>query len=87
MELVRGFGKDLSGLLFQELGISGPDADKRCCEYLSQPTDITIKRGELQDKLRRLERAKDAIEDWRLNRSSGLPVGNERPFALETPTI
>ena len=51
------------------------------------PLDIVVKRSELQDKLRRLEHARDAIEDWRLNRSSGLPVGNQRPFALETPTI
>jgi len=54
-------------MLFQELGISGPNADKRCCEYLSQPTDIIIKRSGLQDKLRRLEHAKNAIEDWRID--------------------
>ena len=67
MEFVRAFGKNLSGLLFQELGISGPDADKRCCEYLAEPLDIVMRRGELQDKLRRLEDARDAIEDWRVN--------------------
>ena len=67
MEFVRGFGKNLSGLLFQELGISGPDADKRCCEYLAEPLDIVMRRGELHDRFRRLEDARDAIEDWRVN--------------------
>jgi hypothetical protein len=67
MEFVRGFGKDLSGLLFQELGISGPDADKRCAEYLAEPREVVIRREELQGKLKGLEDARDAIEDWRVN--------------------
>ena len=33
MEFIRGFGRDLAGLLLQELGIFG-DADRKCSEYL-----------------------------------------------------
>ena len=67
MEFVRGFRKGLSGLLFQELGVSGRDADKKCSEYLSEPLEIVIKRKELRDSLKLLEEARDAIDDWAAN--------------------
>jgi hypothetical protein len=62
--LVRGFGKDLIGLLLQELGISGADADRKCKAYLAEPEELVAKRDELRDSLTRLVAAKDAIEEW-----------------------
>jgi len=64
MMLVRGFGKDLTGLLLQELGISGADADRKCTAYLAEPVELVAKREELRDSLARLIAAKDAIEEW-----------------------
>jgi len=63
MEFVREFGKDLMGLLLQELGISGPDAESKCSAYLAE----SHKRMELRDSLNRLVAAKDAIEEWTAN--------------------
>lgn len=67
MELVRGFGRNISGLLFQELGVSGADAEEKCAKYLAEPPELAAKREDLQNKLRGLEDARDVIEDWRMN--------------------
>jgi hypothetical protein len=67
MEFVRGFGNDLTGLLLQELGILGPDAESKCSAYLAEPRKRAVKREELMDTLNRLVVAKDAIEEWAAN--------------------
>lgn len=67
MEFVRGFGKNLTSLLLQELGVSGPDADRKCSDYLAEPPELVIRREELQDSLDRLVEAKRAIEEWAAN--------------------
>ena len=54
-------------LAFPELGILGGDAEQKCRKYLAEPVAVANERRELNAKLDRLENARDAIEDWRVN--------------------
>jgi len=67
MEFVRGFGEHLGSLLSRELGVLGGDAEQKCRKYLAEPEGVANERRELNAKLERLESARDAIEDWRVN--------------------
>ncbi|KAI0343435.1 hypothetical protein BDW22DRAFT_1170105 [Trametopsis cervina] len=62
-ELVLGMNRDhrLESVLYHGLGLTGPDANKRCREFLSEPPQIISRRAELEKRRERLESAKKEL--------------------------
>ena len=64
-ELVLGLDKDgaLESVLLKGLGITGPDGQRRCREFLQEPPNIVTRRQELQKRWERLDTAKKELMD------------------------
>lgn len=63
-ELVRGICQGLKPALRKGLRLNEPDAAERCSELLREPQDLQIEREQLQQKLRRLQRAEHELRDF-----------------------
>ena len=64
-ELVLGLDRDgaLERVLLKGLGITGPDGQRRCREFLQEPPNFVTRRQELQKRWERLDTAKKELMD------------------------
>ncbi|KAH9833436.1 P-loop containing nucleoside triphosphate hydrolase protein [Rhodofomes roseus] len=64
-ELVLGLDKDgaLESVLLKGLGITGPDGQRRCKDFLQEPPNVVTRRQELQKRWERLDTAKKELMD------------------------
>jgi hypothetical protein len=64
-ELLLGINRNrrLETVLYEGLGISGPEAGKRCRELLAEPPQIVARRKELEKRRARLESARKELMD------------------------
>lgn len=64
-ELVLGLDKGgaLESVLLKGLGVTGPDGQRRCREFLQEPPNVVTRRQELQKRWERLDTAKKELMD------------------------
>ncbi|KAJ7057470.1 P-loop containing nucleoside triphosphate hydrolase protein [Mycena amicta] len=60
-ELVRGVGRDLLPLLYNNLGVGGKEGDRICRELAQESPSVANKREELSKKMERLETASQEL--------------------------
>ncbi|KAJ7064507.1 P-loop containing nucleoside triphosphate hydrolase protein [Mycena amicta] len=60
-ELVRGVGRDLLPLLYNNLGVGGKEGDRICRELAQESPSVANKREELTKKMERLETASQEL--------------------------
>ncbi|KAJ7064490.1 P-loop containing nucleoside triphosphate hydrolase protein [Mycena amicta] len=60
-ELVRGVGRDLLPLLYNNLGVGGKEGDRICRELVQESPSVANKREELTKKMERLETASQEL--------------------------
>ncbi|KIM31728.1 hypothetical protein M408DRAFT_327179 [Serendipita vermifera MAFF 305830] len=76
-ELLKGFNRTISNVLFKELEMSGKDADMRSSGYLEEDPTMVRRREALEQDLQRLEAALADLQNIPGFNSSGAQEGDE----------